>query len=89
MGVEPVIRAVQRALDNSLGSPFTHLTSLDFGNAFNTLDRRHIAQGLRSFGPTLYRAGKWAYGSLSDLVMASDLAPNAASSPTISSVQGV
>ena len=25
-GVEPVIRAVQRALDSTLGHPFTHLT---------------------------------------------------------------
>jgi hypothetical protein len=35
-----VIRAAQRALNNSLGRPFTHLTSLDFSNAFNTVDRR-------------------------------------------------
>jgi hypothetical protein len=45
-GVEPVIRAAQRALNNSLGRPFTHLTSLDFNNAFNTVDRREIASGL-------------------------------------------
>jgi hypothetical protein len=62
-GVEPVIRAAQRALDNSLGRPSTHLSSLDFSNAFNTVDRREIASGLRCFAPSLYRAGKWAYGT--------------------------
>jgi hypothetical protein len=59
-GVEPVIRAAQRALDNSLGRPFTHRTSLDFSNAFKTVDRREIASGPRRFAPSLYRAGKWA-----------------------------
>jgi hypothetical protein len=62
-GVEPVIRAAQRALDNSLGRSSTHLSSLDFSNAFNTVDRREIASGLRCFAPSLYRAGKWAYGT--------------------------
>jgi hypothetical protein len=64
-----VIRAAQRALDNSLGRPFTHLTSLDFSNAFNTVDRREIASGLRRFAPSLYRARKWAYGTPSDLIL--------------------
>jgi hypothetical protein len=48
-GVEPVIRAAQRALDDSLGRSFTHLTSLDFSNRFNTVDRKEIASGLRRF----------------------------------------
>jgi hypothetical protein len=61
-GVEPVIRAAQRALNNSLGRPFTHLTSLDFSNAFKTVDRRESASGLRRFAPSLYRAGKWLMG---------------------------
>jgi hypothetical protein len=53
-GVEPVIRAAQRALEDDLGQPFTHLTSLDFTNAFNTVDRLDIAAGLRRFAPSLY-----------------------------------
>jgi hypothetical protein len=64
-----VIQAAQRALDNSLGRPFTHLTSLDFGNAFNAVDRREIDSGQRRFAPSLYRAGKWAYGTPSDLIL--------------------
>jgi hypothetical protein len=74
-GVEPVIRVAQRALDISLGRLFTHLTSLDFSNAFNTVDRREIASGLRRFAPSLYRAGKWAYGTRSDLVLTSREGP--------------
>jgi hypothetical protein len=38
-GVEPVIPGAQRTLDNSLVRPITHLTSLDFSNAFNSVDR--------------------------------------------------
>jgi hypothetical protein len=32
--------AVNCALDGPLGQPYTRLTSLDFSNAFNTVDRR-------------------------------------------------
>jgi hypothetical protein len=39
-GVEPMVRAVNCALDGPLGQPYTRLTSLDFSNAFNTVDRR-------------------------------------------------
>jgi hypothetical protein len=85
-GVEPVIRAAQRALDDSLGRPFTHLTSLDFRNAFNTVDRRKIASGLRHFAPSLYRAGRWAYGTPSDLVLASR---ETGTTYSLSSAQGV
>jgi hypothetical protein len=70
-GVEPVVRAVERALDGTLDRPYTHLTSLDFSNAFNTVDRRDIAEGLRQYAPILYRAGRWAYGCTSSLVLGS------------------
>jgi len=88
-GVEPVIRAVQRTLDVALGSPYSHLTSLDFSNAFNTVDRRDIAKGLHQFAPALYQAGKWAYGSPTDLVMAADPSSPLNTPPTILSAQGV
>jgi hypothetical protein len=70
-GVEPVVRAVERALEGTLDRPYTHLTSLDFSNAFNTVDRRDIAEGLRQYAPILYRAGRWAYGCNSSLVLGS------------------
>jgi hypothetical protein len=70
-GVEPVVRAVERALEGNLDRPYTHLTSLDFSNAFNTVDRRDIAEGLRQYAPILYRAGRWAYSCTSSLVLSS------------------
>ena len=51
---------------------YTHLTSLDFYNAFNTVDRRDIANWLLHFAPSLYRAGRWAYGTSSDLVLSDE-----------------
>jgi hypothetical protein len=66
-----VVRAVERALEGTLDQPYTHLTSLDFSNAFNTVERRDIAEGLRQYAPVLYRAGRWAYGCTSSLVLGS------------------
>lgn len=68
-GVEPTIRAIQRTVDRPPGYTSTQLTSLDFKNAFNTLDRADMATGLRRFAPGLYRAARWAYGSTIDLVL--------------------
>ncbi|GFZ50356.1 hypothetical protein JCM24511_08113 [Saitozyma sp. JCM 24511] len=44
-GVEPVVRGVERALEGTLDQPYTHLTSLDFSNAFNTVDRKDNSGG--------------------------------------------
>jgi hypothetical protein len=44
---------------------------LNFSNAFNTEHQREIATGLRRVDPSLYRAGRWAYRSPSDLPLAS------------------
>ncbi|RYE04158.1 MAG: hypothetical protein EOP33_09280, partial [Rickettsiaceae bacterium] len=68
-GVEPMIRAIQHTVDRTQGFDFTQVTSLDFKNAFNTLDRVDLASGLARFAPPLYRAGKWAYGTRNDLVL--------------------
>jgi len=46
-GVEPVTRAIQRAPEGSLGRSYTHLTSLDFINAFNTVSRSDTVQAVR------------------------------------------
>jgi hypothetical protein len=72
-GVEPMIRAIQQTVDRAPGYTFTQLTSLDFKNAFNTLDRADLATGLRRFAPGLYRAARWAYGSTTDLVLTGNL----------------
>ncbi|GFZ47034.1 hypothetical protein JCM24511_04260 [Saitozyma sp. JCM 24511] len=70
-GVEPVVRAVELALEGTLDQRYTHLTPLNFSNAFNTVDRRDIPEGLRQYAPILYRAGRWAYGRTSSLVLGS------------------
>jgi len=68
-GVEPVIRTIQRAMDDDLDHAYNTLTSLDFTNAFNTVDRRDVARALKEYAPSLYRTAKWAYNSTTDLVL--------------------
>jgi hypothetical protein len=57
-----------------------------FSSPFNIVDRREIAAELRRFAASLYRAGKWAYGTSSDLVLTSR---EAGTSYRLSSAQGV
>jgi hypothetical protein len=64
-----VVRAVERALADDLPKTYRHLVSLDFTNAFNTVDRRELAAGLRNSAPALYRAGRWIYGSPAQLAV--------------------
>ncbi|KAG7527236.1 hypothetical protein FFLO_07136 [Filobasidium floriforme] len=69
-GVEPLVQAIQNTLDKKSGyTTYTHITSLDFSNAFNALSRTELATGLRAHAPGLFRAAKWAYGSATDLVL--------------------
>ena len=69
-GVEPLIRAVQRAVDGTIqGAEFTHVTSLDFSNAFNTLDRADLAKAVKRFAPGIFKLAKWAYNEPSQLVL--------------------
>ncbi|UOH81738.1 hypothetical protein LQV05_004418 [Cryptococcus neoformans] len=60
-GVEPIVRAAERALEGSLGAEYTHLASLGATNAFNRVDRKvmagrwrsmHQCCGERANGPT-------------------------------------
>ena len=55
-GVEPAVRAIQRAMSSKLGRPYTTLTCLDFRNAFNSVDRCQITTSLKEYAPVLYRA---------------------------------
>ena len=85
-GVEPIIHAVDQAVSNpQLGH--THLVSLDFRNAFNTIDRCEIAAAARAHAPVMYRLAKWAYNSPADLVMTGT--PGTAVPPPLLSSQGV
>ena len=68
-GVEPVVRVVERALDQTLPQSYTHLVSLDFANTFNTVSRADLAAGLTDYAPALYRAGRWIYGQPTPLAV--------------------
>ena len=67
-GVEPVHHWIQLALDRKLDSPYAHLISLDFTNAFNTADRSILAKVILSKSKGLYKVARWAYGQPSDLL---------------------
>ncbi len=56
-------------MDDDSDHAYNTLTSLDFTNAFNTVDRRDIARALKEYAPSLYRTAKWAYNSTTDLVL--------------------
>lgn len=71
-GTEPITRALERAIDFDLPTPFRHVTSLDFSNAFNSLARPALAKGLLQHAPALYRAGRWAYNTATPLVVSED-----------------
>lgn len=86
-GVEPIVRAVQRAVERSTDQAYTHLTSLDFSNAFNTADRKEIAAAVRRHASPLFRLAKWAYQTPSKLVLSSPR--HQGPPPVLSSAQGV
>lgn len=67
-GVEPIVAAVEEALDGTLDQEYTHLVSLDAVNAFIAMDRQTIADAVYKHAPQMWRAAKWAYESPSDLV---------------------
>ena len=69
-GVEPVIYAIEKALDGTLPKRYAHLVSLDFSNAFNTLNRSSLASAINSYAPTLLKTARWAYNEPSPLIIA-------------------
>ena len=79
-GVEPIVRAVERGMDEDFDLPYTHLVSLDAINAFNRMCRRIMAQAIRKYLPGMWKFIKWGYNGPSDLVCEDRI---------ISSAQGV
>ena len=58
--VEPIVRLVEHAVARpELG--YTHLTKLDFSNAYNCVSRRVMAEACRAHCSVLYRTARWAY----------------------------
>jgi reverse transcriptase-like protein len=66
-GVEPIVWKVQETVDD----PTRHgaFLLLDLANAFNSIDRRHLASAVLEHNRHLFRAARWAYGSPSPLLM--------------------
>ncbi|TIB59545.1 hypothetical protein E3P77_04160, partial [Wallemia ichthyophaga] len=67
-GVEPVILAAQRQVDQP-NPKFNFVTSLDFSNAFNTVNRPSIARATHKHLNPIFKAVKWAYNQPSSLLM--------------------
>ena len=82
-GVEPIVWKVQKTVEGNENGSFVFL---DLANAFNTMDRGHLATALRTHNPRLYRAARWAYGSDSHLLMRSE---SGRVEPLLLSSQGV
>jgi hypothetical protein len=82
-GVEPIVWKVQKTVDGNEDGAFLFL---DLANAFNSIDRGHLASALRIHNPRLYRAARWAYGADSHLLMKS---ASGAVEPMLLSSQGV
>ncbi|TIB07091.1 hypothetical protein E3P90_04146, partial [Wallemia ichthyophaga] len=68
-GVEPIIYAAQRETDRESGSQFSHLISLDFSNAFNTLKRSSLCNSVFRHLQPVFRSVKWAYNQPAPLVL--------------------
>lgn len=67
-GTEPIIHLLDNALHGRLNS-YRHLVTLDFKNAFNSIDRRYLATGILRHAPEFFKLARWAYSSSSALVM--------------------
>jgi reverse transcriptase-like protein len=82
-GVEPLVWQAHDRIHN--GDPGAYLM-LDLSNAFNTIDRRHLAAAVQQYTPALYRAARFAYGGPTPLLMRT---ANGEVSTTLYSSQGV
>jgi hypothetical protein len=69
-GVEPAVFQLAEAIEGPNQHGYSSICSLDFENAFNTVDRVAMAAAIARFAPTFYRAARWAYDRPSILVTA-------------------
>jgi hypothetical protein len=66
---EPAIFLLEEAISGPNQAGFSHLTSIDLVNAFNSGGRVSIASSIANFAPTFYKATTWACNSPSLLVL--------------------
>jgi len=83
-GVEPIIRLIEQATHDPAHASSV-LYSLDFSNAYNTIDRSFLADAVHRFAPRLTRPIRWVYGSQSPLL----IPRSSGGMSLISSAQGV
>ena len=60
-GVEPILRVTQKAVNGELPQTYVQHVSVDSRNAFNEVDRKYMAEEIRTGAPSLYRVAKWSY----------------------------
>jgi len=60
---EPVVRAVEKALEGSLPNQWSQLVSLGFTNASNSVDRKDLALRFKTFLPVYTGLGSGSTGS--------------------------
>jgi hypothetical protein len=68
-GVEPIVRAIEKAVKGELPDSYTHLHQLDFSNAFNAASRSDAAKALRTHAPEFTKTAQWAYGEPQKIVI--------------------
>ncbi|KAL5627413.1 hypothetical protein BROUX41_003566 [Berkeleyomyces rouxiae] len=67
LGVEPAVFLLNKVAAGSTG--YTHVTSLDFKNAFNSVSRLAVAQATERHCPNMFRAARWAYNEPAALIL--------------------
>jgi hypothetical protein len=68
-GVEPMVRAIQRATDLNLPINYEYLHTLDFSNAFHKASRPDAAAALRRHGPELFQTAAFVYSQPTSIVV--------------------
>lgn len=71
-GVEPLIALLQRVYDGTSHPDHLQVTSLDFSNAFNSISRTAVANGVWNHARILHKAARWAYATPSALLIAGE-----------------
>ena len=70
-GVEPILEFIQQSIDSCSEGKQLYMISLDQKNAFNLLNRLHMANSTRTKTSHFFKLAKYAYGKPSPLVVTS------------------
>ena len=70
-GVEPILELIQQRVDGCSEEKQWYLYMLDLRNAFNLVDRQHLAKSIQYNAPHYYQLAKMAYNKPSPLILTS------------------